>query len=60
MPNEALAKYAEQNKSILEQEHMLETRMKKSRLNKTVLDDDENENETAEEQANPGKPATSE
>ena len=29
---EILAKYAEQNKSILEQERMMEARMKKSRL----------------------------
>jgi hypothetical protein len=40
--------YAEQNKSILEQERMLEARMKKSRLSKTILDVDEDENETEE------------
>jgi len=45
---EILAKYAEQNKSILEQERMLEARMKKSRLSKTILDVDEDENETEE------------
>jgi hypothetical protein len=45
---EILGKYAEQNKSILEQERMLETRMKKSRLSKTILDVDEDENETEE------------
>jgi hypothetical protein len=43
-----LAKYADQNKSILEQERMLELRMKKSRLSKTILDVDEDENETEE------------
>jgi hypothetical protein len=42
-----LGKYREQNKSILEQEQMLEARMKKARLSKTILDvgDRENGNE---------------
>lgn len=35
---EILAKYAEQNKSILERERMLEATMKKSRVSKTILD----------------------
>ena len=56
---EILAKYAEQNKAILEQERMLEARMKKSRLSKTILDVDENESEAAEEHANSEKPAAS-
>jgi len=50
-PKEAkgiISKYTEQNKSILEQERMLELRMKKSRLSKTILDVDEDENETEE------------
>ena len=46
---EIIAKYTEQNKSILEQERMLELRMKKTRLSKTILDVDENENEAAEQ-----------
>ena len=46
---EILARYAEQNKSILEQERMLELRMKKTRLSKTILDADESENEAAEQ-----------
>jgi len=48
---EMLAKYSEQNRLILEQERMLEARMKKSRLSKTILDVDDGENET-EEQGN--------
>jgi hypothetical protein len=58
---EILARYAEQNESILEQEHMLEARMKKSRLSKTILDvdDGENESEVAEEHTNLKKPAAS-
>ena len=40
---EILVRYAEQNKSILEQERMLELRMKKSRLSKTILDVEESE-----------------
>lgn len=52
---EILAKYAEQNRSILEQERMLEARMKKSRLSKTILDVDENESRVAEEQSNSEK-----
>lgn len=51
------AKYAEQNRSILEQERMLEARMKKSRLSKTILDVDEDENET-EEHSNMEKATT--
>jgi len=50
-PKEAkgiISKHTEQNKAILEQERMLEARMKKSRLSKTILDIDENENETEE------------
>jgi len=43
-----LARYAEQNKSILEQERMLEARMKKSCLSKTILDVNEDENEAEE------------
>jgi len=53
-PKEAkgiISKYTEQNRSILEQERMLEARMKKSRLSKTILDVDEDENE-AEEHSN--------
>jgi hypothetical protein len=51
---EIISKYTEQNKSILEQERMLEARMKKSRLSKTILDVDESENE-AEEHSNTEK-----
>jgi len=40
---EMLAKYTEQNKSILEQERMLELRMKKGRLSKTILDVEDNQ-----------------
>jgi len=50
-PKEAkgiISKYTEQNRSILEQERMLELRMKKSRLSKTILDVDEDENEAEE------------
>jgi hypothetical protein len=50
-PKEAkriITKYTEQNRSILEQERMLEARMKKSRLSKTILDVDEDENEAEE------------
>jgi hypothetical protein len=53
-----LGKYREQNKSILEQERMLEARMKKSRLSKTILDVDESESESAEEQSNSAEKAT--
>jgi len=52
-PKEAkgiISKYTEQNKSILEQERMLEARMKKSRQSKTILDVDENESESAGEE----------
>jgi len=45
---EIISKYTEQNKSILEQERMLEARMKKSRLSKTILDVNEDENEAEE------------
>jgi hypothetical protein len=55
---EIIAKYAEQNKSILEQERMLEARMKKTRLSKTILDIDESESESAEEQSNSAEKAT--
>ena len=51
-PKEAkgiISKHTEQNKSILEQERMLELRMKKTRLSKTILDIDESENEAAEQ-----------
>ena len=47
--SEILAKYTEQNRSILEQERMLEARMKKARLSKTILDVDESEGEAAEQ-----------
>jgi hypothetical protein len=44
-----LSKYREQNKSILEQERMLEARIKKARLSKTILDVDESEHGAAEQ-----------
>jgi predicted DNA-binding transcriptional regulator len=56
---EIVTKCREQNKSILEQERMLEARVKKLRQSKTVLDVDENESEAAEEHANSEKPAAS-
>jgi hypothetical protein len=55
---EIIAKYTEQNRSILEQERMLELRMKKTRLSKTILDVDESESESAEEQSNSAEKAT--
>jgi len=55
---EILAKYSEQNRSILEQERMLDARMKKSRLSKTILDVDESE-DGMEEQSTSGKAARS-
>jgi DNA-binding transcriptional ArsR family regulator len=57
-PKEAKAiitKYTEQNRSILEQERMLEARMKKSRQSRTILDVDDSERETSEEQGNSEK-----
>jgi hypothetical protein len=38
-----------QNKSIVEQERMLEARMRKARLSKTILDVDENEHGAVEQ-----------
>lgn len=46
---EILAKYKEQNRSILEQERMLEARIKKARLSKTILDVEENEHGASEQ-----------
>jgi hypothetical protein len=46
---EIVTKCREQNKSILEQERMLEARVKKLRQSKTILDVDENEQEAAEQ-----------
>jgi hypothetical protein len=54
---EILAKYREQNSSILEQERMLEARMKKARLSKTILDVDEGELEEQGDSKNAAGPA---
>ena len=54
---EIVTKCREQNKSILEQERMLEARVKKLRQSKTILDVGEDENET-EEHSNREKATT--